>query len=313
VSAEAIQEGQLFDSHFRIDTLLGRGGMGEVWQATDTRTQRRVAIKVLLEKAARKRDLVARFEREAVITGNIRSPYICPLLGSGRAASGELYLVFELLQGTSLADLLKDEVHLSFHETARYLDNVLEGLLAAHAAGVVHRDLKPANIFLTGQGDDARAVILDFGISKLLRRGGQHNQEASLTSFDATLGSFAYMAPEQVRGAARADERADLYAVGAVAFRMLTSRLPFEGENATMLLMGKMTGEPPTLSQITGQQWPTAIEAFVSRSLARNRDARFPTAQDALDAWRAIQDRFDLARERCRPLLDRLDAATPQA
>lgn len=308
MSAEAIQEGQIFDEHFRIHSLLGRGGMGEVWRATDTRTNQTVAIKVLLEKAARKKDLVARFEREARITGQIRSPYICPLLDSGRAASGELYLVFEMLEGESLSDRLKTEPQLGFDEAARYLDNVLEGLLAAHAAGVVHRDLKPANIFLTRMTGETRAMILDFGISKLLRRG-RSGEEASLTSFDATLGSFAYMAPEQVRGAARADERADIYAVGAVAFRMLTSRLPFEGENATSLLMGKMGLDPPSLGQVTGQQWPSAVENFIRRALARHREERFATAQETLDAWRDIQHRFEQARARCRPLLDRADAS----
>ncbi len=307
MSAEAIQEGQIFDEHFRIHSLLGRGGMGEVWRANDTRTHQTVAIKVLLEKAARKKDLVARFEREARITGQIRSPYICPLLDSGRAASGELYLVFEMLEGESLSDRLKTEPQLGFDEAARYLDNVLEGLLAAHAAGVVHRDLKPANIFLTHRAGETRAMILDFGISKLLRRG-RSGEEASLTSFDATLGSFAYMAPEQVRGAARADERADIYAVGAVAFRMLTSRLPFEGENATSLLMGKMGMDPPSLGQVTGQQWPSSVENFIRRALARHREERFATAQETLDAWRDIQHRFEQARARCRPLLDRADA-----
>jgi serine/threonine protein kinase len=306
VSVEAIQEGQSFNKHFRIQNLLGRGGMGEVWRAIDTRTNQPVAIKVLLEKAARKRDLVARFEREARITGQIQSPYICPLLDSGRARTGELYLVFELLEGESLSDRLKNEPQLSFDEAARYLDNVLEGLIAAHAAGVVHRDLKPANIFLACSREETRAVILDFGISKLLRRG-RSGDEASLTNFDATLGSFAYMAPEQVRGAARADERADIYAVGAVAFRMLTSRLPFEGENATTLLMGKMGLDPPTLGQVTGQQWPTVVEQFIAKALARNREERYASAQEALDAWRAIQARFEQARARCRPLLDRAD------
>lgn len=311
MSAEAIQEGQIFDKHFHIQGLLGRGGMGEVWRALDLRSNQQVAIKVLLEKAARKKDLVARFEREARITGKIQSPYICPLLDSGRAGTGELYLVFALLEGESLSDRLRVDPQLDFEEAALYIDNVLEGLLVAHAAGVVHRDLKPANIFIA-RGEPPRAVILDFGISKLLRRG-RSGDEASLTSFDATLGSFAYMAPEQVRGAARADERADIYAVGAVAFRILTSRLPFEGENATALLMGKMGLDPPTLTHVTGQRWPTSIEQFVARSLARNRDARYATAQEALEAWRDIQQRFEQARARCGPLLARIDQPTAAA
>jgi len=283
VATEAIQEGQLFDGRFRILSLLGRGGMGEVWRALDGKTRQKVAIKVLLEKAARKRDLVARFEREAQITGNISSPYICPLLHSGRAGSGELYLVFELIEGESLSDRLKHDPQLGFDEVSAIIDNVLEGLLAAHGAGVVHRDLKPGNIILASEGA-ARAIILDFGISKLLKRARSSN-EASLTTFDATLGSFAYMAPEQVRGAARADERAAVYAV----------------------VMGKLGQDPPTLGQTTGDRWPSAVEQFVARSLARHRDARYPSATEALEAWRAVLDRFDQARARCKPLLARLD------
>jgi len=305
VATEAIQEGQLFDGRFRILSLLGRGGMGEVWRALDSKTKQKVAIKVLLEKAARKRDLVARFEREAQITGNISSPYICPLLHSGRAGSGELYLVFELIEGESLSERLKHDPLLGFDEVSTIIDNVLEGLLAAHRAGVVHRDLKPGNIILASEGAE-RAIILDFGISKLLKRARSSN-EASLTTFDATLGSFAYMAPEQVRGAARADERADIYAVGAVAFRLLTGRLPFEGDTATALLMGKLGQDPPTLGQTTGDRWPAVVEQFVARSLARHRDARYPSATEALDAWRAVLERFDQARARCKPLLARLD------
>ncbi|RYE74786.1 MAG: serine/threonine protein kinase, partial [Myxococcales bacterium] len=203
MTADTIQEGQLYEGRFRIESLLGRGGMGEVWRAFDLETQREVALKVLLEKAARKRDLVARFEREAKITGGIKSPYVCPLLDSGHTAAGELFLVFQLIPGESLADRLRRPPLLAFDEVASIVDDLLQGLIAAHAAGVVHRDLKPGNLILTPvAGAMPRAVILDFGISKILKRERTDN-EASLTTFDATLGSFAYMAPEQVRAAPR--------------------------------------------------------------------------------------------------------------
>jgi serine/threonine-protein kinase len=274
--------------------------MGEVWSAQDEVEGGRVAVKVLLEKAARKPDLVARFEREAHIVSSIESPYICRLLHSGRASSGEPYLALELLEGESLADRLKRDPEFSCPELIPLIDNVLEGLVEAHQRGVVHRDLKPANIFLVGSPDHVRkAVILDFGVSKILRRsqehGGLRRAEASLTSFDATLGSFAYMAPEQVRGAARADERADLYAVGAVVFRALTGRLPFEGATATMLLSSKLGSDAPSLNETTGERWPRALEYFVSRALARHREARFESADEALTAWREIGIRYHRA------------------
>jgi serine/threonine-protein kinase len=304
-----IHEGDLFDARFRVLSLLGRGGMGEVWSAVDELEGGRVAVKVLLEKAARKPDLVARFEREALIVASIESPYICRLLHSGRGPSGEPYLVLEYLEGESLADRLKRDPEYPCPELIPLIDNVLEGLIEAHAKGVIHRDLKPANIFLVGQRERAqKAMILDFGISKILKRnanpGGLRRAEASLTTFDATLGSFAYMAPEQVRGAARADERADIYAVGAVVFRALTGRLPFEGVTATMLLSSKLGTDAPSLSETTGERWPRAIEHFISLALARHREARFASAQDALTAWRDIGTRYYRAFSKGRALTE---------
>jgi serine/threonine protein kinase len=282
----ALREGDLFDGRFRIQRLLGRGGMGEVWAAIAP-GGRRVALKVLLEKAARKPDLVARFEREARIAERIKSFFVCELVDCGRTAEGELYIAFELLQGESLADRLRRENDLPFSEVGTLVEDVLSGLVDAHAVGVIHRDLKPGNIFLEKFPDNTeRAKVLDFGVSKVIRPA--FGDERSLTAFDATLGSFAYMAPEQVRGAARADERADVYAVGAVAFRALAGRLPFEGTTASMLLAAKLDQEAPTLSDATGVQWPAGIERFLARALARDRKARFGTAAPALEAWREL-------------------------
>ena len=282
-----LQEGETFDGRYSIEALLGRGGMGEVWRATDD-DGRKVALKVLLEKTARKPDLVKRFEREARIAESLRSPFVCELVRAGRSKSGELYLVLELLVGESLGDRLKREGYVGFGELAPIVDDVFEGLIAAHRLGVVHRDLKPANVFLSEDAEGrTRAKILDFGISKLLPRG-RSGDERSLTNFDATLGSFAYMAPEQVRGAARADERADIYAVGALTFRALAGRLPFESTSAAELVSAKMERDPPSLEEVTTERWPSAIEAFVHRSLARRREERFGSAAEAQAAWRSI-------------------------
>ncbi len=274
---------------YRITRLLGRGGMGEVWAATSPKGHREVAIKVLLARAALKPDLVRRFEREAKIASAIKSPFVCQLIDVGETDEGAHLLVFEQLTGESLADRLKREQYLPFSEVGPIIDDVLQGLAAAHAAGVIHRDLKPGNIFLEHLGlpdRRERAKILDFGISKLTRR---EKEEPTLTAFDATLGSFAYMAPEQVRGAARADERADIYAVGAVAFRSLSGRLPFEGTTAAVLVSLKLDRAAPSLAEATGEKWPSGIERFLERALERKRERRFATAGEALTAWRAIQ------------------------
>ena len=163
------------------------------------------------------------------------------------------------------------------------MDDALQGLEAAHEAGVIHRDIKPANLFIekrkltakqiSQDAPEERTRILDFGVSKMRSRQGRKS-EPSLTAFDATLGSFAYMAPEQVRGSARVDERADLYALGAVAFRALTGRLPFEGTNALTLIALKLDREAPTLARTTGDEWPAAIEKLlVEDDGARSRKA----------------------------------------
>ena len=314
--------------------------MGEVWAATSDSAaegdrRREVAIKVLLARAAMKPDLVRRFEREARIASAIKSPYVCQLIEVGAADDGSHLLVFEQLCGESLADRLKREQYLPFSEVGPIIDDVLQGLAAAHAASVIHRDLKPGNIFLerlsaapssryappsggfgTGgfseRADEQderleRAKILDFGISKLTHRV---KEEPTLTAFDATLGSFAYMAPEQVRGAARADERADIYAVGAVAFRSLSGRLPFEGQTAAVLVAMKLDRSAPSLHDATGDHWPAGLERFLERALDRKKERRFGTALEALTAWRAIQPanisraRRTASRSRPPPSLD---------
>jgi serine/threonine protein kinase len=274
-------------ARYRVTRLLGRGGMGEVWAAIDDRTGLEVAVKVLLARAAAKPELVRRFEREARIASAIRSPFVCDLVEVAQTPEGTPLLVFEHLRGESLADRLKREQYLPLSEVGPLVDDVLQGLVAAHAAGVVHRDLKPGNIFVERAVESReRAKILDFGISKLARRDGA---EPTLTGFDATLGSFAYMAPEQIRGAARADERADLYALGTVAFRSLAGRLPFEGTTAAALVALKLDRRAPTLEEVTGEKWPVGIERFLERALERQREARFATAEEALAAWRSSQ------------------------
>jgi serine/threonine-protein kinase len=264
--------------------------MGEVWAARSDTDGREVAIKVLLARAAVKPDLVRRFQREAEIASAIQSPFVCRFIEVGATPDGAHLLVFEKLEGESLADRLKREQYLPFSEVWPIVEDVLEGLAAAHAAGVIHRDLKPGNIYLerTSQPErPERAKILDFGISKL-KRGDGEQAEPTLTAFDATLGSFAYMAPEQVRGAARADERADIYAAGAVAFRSLSGRLPFEGTTAALLVAMKLERQAPSLAEATGDRWPSGIERFLERALARKREDRFPSALEALEAWRTL-------------------------
>jgi serine/threonine-protein kinase len=281
---------------YKMRRLIGSGGMGEVY-AAEGKSREKVAIKVLHDKAAQDKDLVARFHREASIAAQIKSPFIANILGAGKDRDGRLWIAFELLSGEGLDERLRREQYLSFAEVAPVADDALQGLAAAHNAGVVHRDIKPANLFIEKRRLTAREIaadeseertrILDFGVSKIRSPKGQRS-EPSLTAFDATLGSFAYMAPEQVRGSARVDARADLYALGAVAFRALSGRLPFEGQNALTLIALKLDREPPTLSSTTGDEWPASIERFLAKMMARDREKRFASAEEALATWRRV-------------------------
>jgi eukaryotic-like serine/threonine-protein kinase len=289
--------GCVVGGHYKVRRLIGQGGMGEVY-AADGKSGEKVALKVLHEKAAQDPDLVARFQREAEIAAQIKSPHVACILGAGKDRNGRLWIAFERLTGEGLDERIRREQYLSFADVAPIVDDGLQGLDAAHRARVIHRDIKPANLFIEKrvltdrQIDDGepeeRTRILDFGVSKYRARGGVNSSEPSLTAFDATLGSFAYMAPEQVRGSARVDARADLYALGAVAFRALTGRLPFEGSNALTLIALKLDREPPSLASTTGDAWPQTMERFLAKMMARERDKRFASATEAIEAWRKV-------------------------
>lgn len=299
--------GQTLGGVYKLVRLIGSGGMGEVY-AAEGKSREKVAIKVLHDKAAQDKDLVARFHREASVAAQIKSPHIAAILGAGKDRDGRLWIAFELLSGEGLDERLRREQYLSFGEMAPIVDDALQGLVAAHRAGVIHRDIKPGNLFverrklsardIAGDEPEERTRILDFGVSKVRAREGSRRSEPSLTAFDATLGSFAYMAPEQVRGSARVDERADLYALGAVAFRALSGRLPFEGQNALTLIALKLDRDPPSLSQTTGDDWPASIERFLSKMMARDRGKRFVGAPEALSAWRKVCRRMGNAPKR---------------
>jgi serine/threonine-protein kinase len=303
---------------------LGGGGWAQVYAAVG-RDGRKVAIKVLHDKAAQDPDLVARFHREAAIAAQIDSPHIANIRGAGKEPDGRLWIAFELLSGEGLDERLRREQYLSFAELAPIVDDALQGLDAAHRAGVIHRDIKPANLFIEkrpeserspGGSDerDERTRILDFGVSKLRSPGGQRQREPSLTAFDATLGSFAYMAPEQVRGSARVDVRADLYALGVVAFRALAGRLPFLGDDAIVLIGLKLEFPPPTLASVTGDAWPASIEKFLATMMARDREDRFEGATIALSAWRKVCRKMGgMSQKRSRPRPHEPERADPTA
>jgi eukaryotic-like serine/threonine-protein kinase len=293
-------KGEIICGRYLVQGRIGKGGMGEVWACQDLVTRLPVAAKILLQRAARRPDLQKRFRREAKIAARIQSEYVCSVLDQGCSENGTHFIVFERLIGESLAERLKRELCLSFEETWLLVCDILRGLQAAHAVGVIHRDLKPGNIFLVeAQSPFPKGKLLDFGVSKMVSPSAT-SDDRSLTAVDATLGSFAYMAPEQVKGSAGVDERADIYALGVVAFRCLTSFLPFEAISAEAMVRAKIHLKAPHLRDVTGEHWPSMIEDFFTRALATERESRFGSAQETLEAWSAIKSGHEAAIQRAK-------------
>jgi serine/threonine protein kinase len=267
----------------KMGELLGEGVMGTVYAATDA-SGRALAVKFLREWLADDAEALARFGREAENCRRIRSDYVACVVGAG--ITGAMYwIAYERVAGETLAVRLRREQVLARAASLRIVEQVLLGLQAAHAVGVVHRDVKPANIVLADRAGEERACILDFGTSKFRGPEESGSGDNALTSATATLGTINYMPPEQIGGAARVDARADVYAVGVVAFRALSGQLPFVGESQAAVMQAKLEAKARTLAQATGTAWPSAAEAFFRRALARDPAERFADAEGARRAW----------------------------
>lgn len=272
-------------SRYRLDAVIGRGGMGTVYSATDTKTGAHVALK-LVERDAFGDHLMARLEREAQAAQRIQSEFVPRVLDVQREdTAGGLFVVMELLVGETLAQRFARGLPLEWKDVDWIVRDVLRALIDAHTAGVVHRDLKPSNIFLERREDGrARARILDFGICKL--DTDEHMEK--LTVGGETLGTVAYMAPEQIRGASQVDERADLYALGSVVFEALTAELTHESSGQMAMLARKLERPARSLDEWARVYVPPKLDALMERALARKPEQRFRTAQEMLKAWRTL-------------------------
>src|SRR5947209_409843 len=256
---------------YEIVAPIGAGGMGEVYKARDTRLDRSVAIKILSEDFAKNGQLKIRFEREAKTISQLNHPHICTLYDVG-----ENYLVMELLEGETLDERLA-RGPLPIEEVLRYGIQIAEALDKAHRQGVVHRDLKPSNIMLTKSG----AKLLDFGLAKSqssVLSPQSATEHKPLTQEGTILGTFQYMAPEQLEGE-EADARTDIFAFGEVLYEMASGKRAFEGKTRTSLIAAIVSGEPAPLSRVRPVA-PAALEAIIRRCLAKNPDARWQCAAD---------------------------------
>ncbi len=249
--------------------------MGVVYEGVNERIGRRVAIKVLHAEAAVKPELRRRFEREALVAGKLASPHICEVLDVGDLPDGDLYIVMEFLEGSSLSDVIEGNKRLSLAEFAPIWYQLLEGLRVLHDAGIVHRDLKPANIFVsrTASGQP-HTKLLDFGVSKWT------TVPENATSSGAIMGTPLFMAPEQARGLAnKVDARTDIYAAGVCAYTVLSGTVPFEGENVHDLLFRIALTDAPPL-EIRAPWISPAVAFLVHRAMARDPEQRFQSARE---------------------------------
>ncbi|MBK9266336.1 MAG: serine/threonine protein kinase [Polyangiaceae bacterium] len=276
--------GSTLAGRYRIIAPLGEGGMGTVYRGVHEALRKPVAIKFLQQKINSNREMVARFEREAVTAANLRHPNIAEAIDYGSLPDGTLYLVMELVDGVSLRKLIPPGQGLPVERVLRILEQIATALDLAHSMGIVHRDLKPENILVFDRGTERDIVkIIDFGIARINSEIFKTGPTA-LTAAGAVFGTPQYMAPEQVMGQT-ADGRADQYAIGIIAFEMLTGSQPFTSVNYAELVM-KHVGAPIPRSVELAPHVPAAFDAAIYRMMSKLPDERFATVTEALRAMK---------------------------
>lgn len=265
-----LRAGTVLDGRWRIETLLGTGGMGSVYRAEHVHVGRKAAVKVLHADLCRNAPERERFRREARVASRIRSPHVVEVLDFGEDAAGRPYLVMELLEGEPLRALLDREHRLAPQRVVRLLRQLLDGLGAAHAGGIVHRDLKPENLWLSGAGEQELLRVLDFGIAKW----SEARADATRTQAGLVVGTPEYLSPEQAVGG-DVDRRADLYAAGVLAFVMLTGRHPFDTSDLRALVAAHAFERVPGVSSVSPElaAWPRLVD-FVARATEKDRARR---------------------------------------
>src|SRR5262245_53976642 len=273
---------------YEILSPLGAGGMGEVYKARDTRLERTVAIKVLPQRLSSSPEVRQRFEREAKTISQLSHPHICALYDVGRESETE-YLVMEYLEGETLSERLGKGA-LPLEQTLRYGTEIADALDKAHRQGIVHRDLKPGNVMLTKSG----VKLLDFGLAKAMTPPTPQSSltalptQQGLTQEGTILGTFQYMAPEQLEGK-DADARTDIFALGAVLYEMATGKKAFSGTSQASLISSIMQNDPPAISTVQPMS-PPALDRVVKTCLAKDPEDRWQSAADVKRELRWLGD-----------------------
>jgi eukaryotic-like serine/threonine-protein kinase len=277
--------GELVAGKYRVERLIGQGGMGVVVAAVHVELEEPVAIKFLLPAVRGRPNVIARFLREARAAARIKNEHVARVTDVGTLENGAPYLVMEYLKGNDLATELRRKGRFAVRDAVDYVLQAAEAIAEAHSIGIVHRDIKPANLFLTRLPGGVPVVkVLDFGIAKSL------DDDAALTLSHAVLGSSAYMSPEQIRSSRDTDPRADVWALGVVLYELLTGHLPFErrslGEVAAAI-----THQPPTPIEELLADVPPEVSSSITWCLQKNRAERCPSVAALADALVAFGSR----------------------
>ena len=273
--------GSVVGGRYRIERPLGEGAMGAVYLAEHVHMRKQVALKVLLSEARENKEIVARFEREAIAAAHIDHPNVVSASDFGTTEDGLFFLVLELVKGESLRDVV-EAGPLPLDRVVAIATQMGAALTKAHGMGIVHRDLKPENVMLVPrEGEPELVKVLDFGIAKVPTRGAEG---AALTAAGAIFGTPEYMSPEQAIGQA-VDARADLYAFGIILFELLTGKRPFDSETVMGYLAAHLNTPVPRMAEVAPSvPVPPEVEAVVARMLAKVPEDRYPSVRDAVVA-----------------------------
>ncbi len=303
VQVDMPQIGDTLVGKYRIEEILGKGGMGVVAAARHLKLGQRVAIKFLIHSDHE--ETVARFLREARAAVRLRSEHVARVLDVGQLETGSPYMVMEYLEGCDLMRHVRTNGPLEVADAVLHVLQTCEAIAEAHAAGIIHRDLKPANLFLTTTPDGETCVkVLDFGISKTNDKADDGGQAYSLTNVDDILGSPLYMPPEQLKSSKNVDVRSDVWSIGVILYQLLTGQTPWYSNILHELVLSIATDPPPPVSKFR-QDVPAQLEAAIMKCLEKKREHRFENVAEL--AW-AIAEfgpaRANLSAKRATRLLE---------
>jgi serine/threonine protein kinase len=271
---ESVGPGRVLGGKYRVEKIIGSGGMGIVVSARHITMNHLVAIKILnLEDETDREEAISRFLREARAAARIDSDHVVRVTDVSALEDFTPYMVMELMEGSDFRKVLHQRGPLPIAEAVGYVLQACEGLSAAHAAGVIHRDLKPSNLFLAKRPNGTEIVkVLDFGISKVSTRPG----EVAITTTNTLMGSPVYMAPEQMRSTRTVDSRADIWSLGLILYELLTGETAFSGDTVPEVCVAVMSGEPRAISDFRDDV-PQELQAVLLKCMAKDRAERYPT------------------------------------